>query len=65
MQNLIRRDFWHTRTHARTHTSTRTHTGTRTHEHTDYTQLNFHSLKWAANRDLIETDEDSSTEQTT
>ena len=28
---------------------THTHTGTRTHKHSDYTRLNIHSLKWAAN----------------
>ena len=36
----------------RTHTHTHTHTGTRTHEHSDYTKLNLHSLKRAANRHL-------------
>ena len=42
----------HTHTHAHDHTHTRTHTGTRTHEQSDYTKLNLHSLKRAANRDL-------------
>ena len=31
------------------YTRTRTHGGIRTHNHTDYTKLNLHSLKWAAN----------------
>ena len=46
--------------HVHTHTYTHTHTGICTHKHTDYTKLNLHNLKWAANRFL--TDEDSSTE---
>ena len=34
-----------------THMHALTHTGTCTHEHTDYTKLNLHNLKRAANRD--------------
>ena len=44
------------------HTHAHTHRGTRTHKHSDYTKLNLHSLKWAANGDLIKMDEDSGTE---
>ena len=61
MQNLVHRDHSkhvqgahvhaHAHTHARTHSHTLTHTGTRTHQHTDYTKLNLHNLKRAANRD--------------
>ena len=51
MQNLVPRDYSkHTHTHSNTHTHT--HTGTCTHKHSDYTKLNLHSLKWAANGDL-------------
>ena len=48
----------HTHTRARAHTNARTqahthtHTHTHTHKHSDYTKLNLHSLKRAANRDL-------------
>ena len=48
------------RTH--THTHTHTHTGNRTHEHTDYNQCLIYTTR-AANRDLAEADEDSSTER--
>ena len=40
-------------THAHTHTHTHTHTQAHTHKHTDYTKLNLHNLKQAANTDLI------------
>ena len=40
-------------THAHTHTHT--HTQAHTHKHTDYTKLNLHNLKQAANRDLRQT----------
>ena len=44
------------RTHARRHVRSRTHTHTHTQapalKHTDYTKLNLHNLKWAANREL-------------
>ena len=42
----------HACTPARTRAHTHTHIHTHTHEHTDYTKLNLHSLKQAANRDL-------------
>ena len=48
-------------THVRMHTHS--HTGTRIHEHSQYTKLNLHSLKRAANR--LEMEEDSSTKQKT
>ena len=40
---------------------THKHRGTCTHKHSDYTKLNIHSLKQAAERFVM--DEDSSTEQ--
>ena len=46
-----------------TYTHARTDTGTRTHEHSDSTKLNLHNLKRAADRELTEADEDSSTER--
>ena len=58
-QNLLCRDYsksihvhghTHTHAHAYTHTHTHTHTGTYTHECANYTRLNLHNLKWAANR---------------
>ena len=60
-----RRTHTHTHTHTctDTHTRTHTHTHTHTHEHTDYTKLNWHNLKRAANR--LEMDDDSSTERKT
>ena len=36
-----------------THTQAHTHRGTHTNEHSDYTNLNLHSLKWAANRNCM------------
>ena len=50
----VRRDYYKRIHAAHTHT----------HEHTDYTELNLHT-KRAANRDLNETDEDSSAERKT
>ena len=45
--------FKHTHTHLpHPPTYTHTHTHTRTHKHTDYTKLNLHNFKQAANRDL-------------
>ena len=38
-----------THTYIHTHTHRHTHRGTRTHKHFDYTKLNTHSLKRAAN----------------
>ena len=34
------------------HSETRAHTHTHTHKYSDYTKINLHSLKLAANRDL-------------
>ena len=44
----------HTHTHTHTHTRTRTRTHTHTHKHSDYKKVTLHSLKWAANRDLMD-----------
>ena len=46
--NLVPRDY-SKRVRARAHTHTHTHRGTGTHKHSDYTKLNIHSLKQAAN----------------
>ena len=45
-QNLVHRDY---------SKHTYTHTGTHTQMNSDYTKLNLHSLKRAANRDLRRT----------
>ena len=61
VKNLVRRDL---SKHTQTHTHTHTHWGTSIHKHSDYTKLNIHSLKRAAN--ARETwNEQRSTEQKT